>query len=764
MIVKQLIAENLLKYSRLELKDLPEQALIGVSGPNESGKTAIAETVCFALFGRTFSYNPEQFTKAIKWGQPAGSANLTFIGRDGRSYVVTRYVDTDGNHNARLSLLDSESALATGVADVNNRVIEACGFDYKEYIDSFYLAQREISMPHAQSGMVKDLLGIEDLDIVSDALKREVELNREAISDLQEQLASAQARLDELAIQPEALAEFEHSREEAEQRLETARETIGQLNAVAREMEEAASAMERNLDVVTSMDSDATLDDWDTLADQTIQAVDRLRDACSGPINVDPCPEDELRGWVEELAGRVDGFDALYQRAVDYRDESRQWLQGVDEEDSGEDSEENEAQKTGQGDDYPAMRKDLDARLRQIPSSRRRTRLLGFVFLALSLLIGGGCWVQQNAPGSQAGQWVDGLMQRHMPQLPQERCQIIAYTASVLFGFSFLITVVRSGRLSRRLRETRGEANLLERKAAELEQDIALFDDLKQLPLTALVETLKKLHNQDLVKDVGEYADGDGKPLLEDEARGEFMARMEQCRATFRSDMEELREVLASQLQTAQDGEQEQQAEVSRLDAVIEEETARRAEAEQLRQRMDELHIRIQEPEDRIRVRNAAEELIQGANRRIYSHFNRQMRDYLVNIIPLFTEQRYQHLKIDDEFKVQVFSTDKSDFVQLEELSSGTQRQITLAVRLALSQALVDANEHGRQTLILDEPFAFFDRERIRQSLDTLPKVSEDISQIWIISQEFSEDSRFDVRIECSREVDTLRVDCTGTG
>jgi exonuclease SbcC len=97
-----------------------------------------------------------------------------------------------------------------------------------------------------------------------------------------------------------------------------------------------------------------------------------------------------------------------------------------------------------------------------------------------------------------------------------------------------------------------------------------------------------------------------------------------------------------------------------------------------------------------------------------------------------------------------VFSSEKRDFLDLDEISSGTQRQIMLAVRLALSQKLINAAVGGRQFVFLDEPFAFFDEQRTADSLAVLPDVSPDITQIWVTSQTFPPGSRFDLEIRCA--------------
>ena len=67
MIIKRVRAENVLKYASLSI-DLAEHGLIAISGKNESGKSSIGESICFALFGRTFSLEPKDLDKVIRWG------------------------------------------------------------------------------------------------------------------------------------------------------------------------------------------------------------------------------------------------------------------------------------------------------------------------------------------------------------------------------------------------------------------------------------------------------------------------------------------------------------------------------------------------------------------------------------------------------------------------------------------------------------------------------------------------------------------------
>jgi len=120
-------------------------------------------------------------------------------------------------------------------------------------------------------------------------------------------------------------------------------------------------------------------------------------------------------------------------------------------------------------------------------------------------------------------------------------------------------------------------------------------------------------------------------------------------------------------------------------------------------------------------------------------------------------------LRIDPDLTVRVFSSDKRDFMDLEEVSSGTQRQIMLALRLALSQKLLNRTVKGKQFAFLDEPFAFFDEDRTQHALAALDKLSDNLSQIWIVAQAFaaSSEAGFAARIECSRDTDSLSFKAT---
>jgi exonuclease SbcC len=105
-----------------------------------------------------------------------------------------------------------------------------------------------------------------------------------------------------------------------------------------------------------------------------------------------------------------------------------------------------------------------------------------------------------------------------------------------------------------------------------------------------------------------------------------------------------------------------------------------------------------------------------------------------------------------------VYSSDKRNLLDLDEISSGTQRQILLALRLGLAQELVSRLVRDDQFAFLDEPFAFFDSTRMRGGLKTLLELGGEVVQYWVVAQRFPQDARIGLEIPCGRHPDSLEV------
>jgi len=617
MIIQRIRSRNVLKYTELSI-DLSERGLIAISGRNESGKSSIGETVCFALFGRTFSVPPDEINKVIRWGQDDCSVTLDFS-VDDRNFTLSRSLDLDGNQGAKLALQDDpDRALARGVQEVAEALFRIIGFEYEEFIESFYLAQREITTPHPHSQAVKIMAGVAPLEHVMSELSGEIDERQELLGEICTEWDAVDQDVRALGIQPGRLPQLEEEHRVASQRL----------------------------------------------------------------------------GQVTELSGDIKG--------------------GLDE-----------------------CPKDT-SQLQGAQRDERKAKVLRVVSIVAALLLG-GLWALLHfaAESSQAAGARD-LLGTYVPVWSDDQAHWIGILALALVGVFAALWVSAIGARKRivmmrerlcqlgaalgRAREfTIGHESAAE---AAVPLDLTSETDPPVRPEHAEYEALRGSldRGESVVPKVQAYCEGELGWLG-------FIAQH-----------------LGSQL--------------AKLTDAVDEERTRLQEATDLTEVLNGLRVKRDEVEERIADRQRGLELLTSAIADLSNKFNRDMKQLAGRMLPLFSDGRYQHLRIDEGLTVQVFSSEKLGFMDLDEVSSGTQRQIMLALRLALSKKLMSRRVRGKQFAFLDEPFAFFDQERTRRALQALSNLGDDISQVWIVAQDFPEgcEAHFDTTICCDGTSNTLQV------
>ena len=653
MIISDISAANILKYAELELHDLPEKGIIAIEGPNESGKSTIGEIICFALFGQTFSLGRDSLEKLIRWGETHCSVTVRFRTGGEAHYEIARFLDRDGNQGARLNKVGEEDEpVARGTESVENALYELLGYGYEEFIESFYLAQREITTPHPHSYAVKTMAGLSTLEYVAGEYADEIEAESQSSHADEQEKADVQQDLEELDIQPGLLA-----------------------------------------------------------------ALKSQRDALNAR-------ESEAKQWMEELQ----------KSSVDYQE------------------------------NVP--------RMRAAASGRARARLLGFIVFLVAAALLASWGLLSQMPEHGVSRSLAGLLSANVPQWSEQQLPILLY-AGIGFSLLFLLLWVRVSALKGRISTLAAVAQALAGKLAELPR--AAVPETLAEPTAGEAPDAETGTDEQVVKvaqeaNSGETADAgaagsDGEaadrqtetaplePLRPDDAE------IEQARvriAAAQAEAAEVRDLVDRVLAWLNTESHLRQADIVRLQVGVVDEQARIDKAEQLQQILEACEQKLSEHAERIRLRELAGELLQGAARHLSRRFNRDLRDLVGRTLPLFTENRYEHLQIDENLDVRAFSSEKRDFMGLDEISSGTQRQIMLAVRLALSQKLVNSTVHGKQFIFLDEPFAFFDQERTRSALKVLRELSDEITQIWVVAQTFPAEQTFDLPIACAREKDVL--------
>ncbi|MCK5809494.1 MAG: hypothetical protein KAH00_00300, partial [Cocleimonas sp.] len=177
-----------------------------------------------------------------------------------------------------------------------------------------------------------------------------------------------------------------------------------------------------------------------------------------------------------------------------------------------------------------------------------------------------------------------------------------------------------------------------------------------------------------------------------------------------------------------------------KLERDISAEKERADRAGQIRASLQKVSQSMHQHENNIKIRECSIDMMKRAAAISIGNFNRSITDFVQDVLPRFTEGRYSELKINDDLSVEVFSYEKKSYMSYDEISSGTQRQIMLALRMGMSEQLAKNTGNKKQFIFLDEPFAFFDHQRTVATLEALPNVSDTITQVWVTSQEFPQD------------------------
>jgi exonuclease SbcC len=738
MIINSLWAENVLKYSTLKLDDIPTQGLIAVIGDNESGKSSIGESVCFALFGRTFSLEPKDLDKVIRWGESRCSIKLDLTTPNGQRYQIARFLDELGNRGASISRI-GEEPMVRGVEEVQARLKDIIGFGYTEFIESFYLAQREITTPHPHSYAVKAMAGVDALEKVVVSCKNELEQAGEQTIDTEKQRGEIEEQIEAIDLQEGYLESLEVEYRTESDVLAEDREKIAALKDSAEKSDRAVGTLKEGSAGWLAVPMTASFEQRQQQGGQLDLLVSDLETHCAeNKQTVGACAK--LRDLARESRERIAAFEALRQRADAYRS----WLQRLL--DDTEPAEADSAEPT-----FAARQEGLQEREAKASSARKTSRILMLAFLFSALAVWAVTALLGLAPDSPQAQtltgWLAGIdadfTHRLQPWLP-----IVASILTLLFlGFMGRVIGLSSQikGLSRSHEMLSNEEEAARREATEL----AGLDDM---PLPEAATVLGKLRDDAIAGRVPNFRKGPGAPLLDHE-------RHAAGQEDFRRIVQEL-ETAISQVKTDAGQEIERRHEsvakhssaIARLDEVIAQERERVRRHNELVGIAQSLQDKLDGLRRQARVRTLAIDLLHGAIHYISQRFNTEVRNLSADSLPTFTNGRYEHLQIDENLKVKAFSNEKRDFMDLDEISSGTQRQIMLAVRLSLSQKLVNSVIQGPQMLFLDEPFAFFDERRTASSLTVLPQVSGDFTQIWVTSQTFPAESHFDLYVECNAE------------
>ena len=125
---------------------------------------------------------------------------------------------------------------------------------------------------------------------------------------------------------------------------------------------------------------------------------------------------------------------------------------------------------------------------------------------------------------------------------------------------------------------------------------------------------------------------------------------------------------------------------------------------------------------------NLAKEYLEKANIKMKENISPKFTGNLSEIISKISNKKYNKIKLDDSGNL-ILEKENGDYISVERLSTGTIDQIYLSLRLGVLEELTKE----KLPIILDESFAYFDKDRLENILVFLNENYKD-SQIIILT------------------------------
>ena len=127
-----------------------------------------------------------------------------------------------------------------------------------------------------------------------------------------------------------------------------------------------------------------------------------------------------------------------------------------------------------------------------------------------------------------------------------------------------------------------------------------------------------------------------------------------------------------------------------------------------------------EELEEKRNIYNLTKELMSQSYEEMKEKITPKFNKNLSENIKKFSNNKYNNIIIKEGLKVKL---DNGELIDTEKLSLGTIEQIYLALRMSV----IDELSEETMPIMLDEPFAFFDDERLEETLEYLKKIKNQI-------------------------------------
>ncbi len=720
MLIRNLRADGFLKFRKIRLNNIPKRGLIGLVGPNESGKSSIGQLIQYALFGTTHKMTRGSIVDLIHWEEDHCIVELD-LEHDGEWYRIWREMDRLGTSYARLLRLDPEEMttgeeVAAGVIQVQKEVFRRFQLGASETLHSFYLAEREsVTSPEQFRGFLDRVAGI---DVLQGASKK-VQV---ALHDLESVFTENQAEIQRNDTHISRLQPNIDKIPDLEKEIETRESRLGELQQEAGTCHSKVQDSEKQRDEVSKIQKE--LKSLDQLSSEEV-----LR-KCNGLIGL---LQADLAPAPVKNSGEIPVKLQVALEKVVKAHECRLNL------DTALDSARSSLEEKLSSDHENSFSREIERQrqsISELNSSHLRHRALSVVtFLAglLFILVG----VDHEL------EWGFSKLLPLLSGLEQEKGTgfLLAAFGAALFVFTSWLWSKASldkqnsfdaeGHVARlEMERDVAGASLESTRAHDAHGKPGLDpgEDVTNCRLRGVQDALESLRTQR--REIqGELGDLPGETLAQ-----WVQPIIENVRKGLRQDRKKLDEVNESlkRIKSKRD----------RLASQVREYQNQEGRRKALEEVNDGLRSKSLEVRSEMDVHRLLLELLEETIESVRLRTGPSLGKGLCRLLPHLTGGRYRDAQVTRDFEIKLFTGAKSDFLQSHELSGGTLQGLTFGFRLAFAQAYVRAVTGAPQFLFLDEPFPAMDRDRVLHTLRALPRLSRELSQIFVAHPDLEEEAR----------------------
>jgi DNA repair exonuclease SbcCD ATPase subunit len=665
MRLEALSVRNFRRIRQANLTALPAEGLIVVAGPNESGKTSLAEAIGFALYGRSVR-GGVSVVDLIRWGEDRLEVELVFR-VNAQRFQVRRELDCLGSHLVTLRELDGEDACVAGPDAVRRRLRELGLIDFDVFRHLLFMSE-PISEPGLRKVLVDEVTGITMLARAAEQVRDEIKGREREFSLLVGAVERKTQQADRLRTALEGTDALEADAERARDEFQKAQEVSSRANALWRGRRRLADRWHRQgnrLGNIAATDRDAVR-----------AAVEKAEGLLSKEAEDQVCPQDgePATNVVKETAA-LRAFLTSHDAALS-------------------DAEERSAKQRHLLETQRAAAEALRVRVRK--HTRQKRLAVAATFLCALIACGAGT-VLWHLSETAGGELFTSLAIKNPRVIAALSAGAAALLAGVVAFFTFLTRAMLLDRIRREDRNARATVREIEASVTELERVLAAGQDparWAEVPGSAPGEDPRRTFEA-LVRDTKNLAQN----------RRDLAAEAD---AAYRTAQEALRKARSQR---------------DRLEGDLKEKQNSAAKLEELGEETRRLEAEKHALETALDVHLTALELLESATAAVRLRALPALGETLRLVIGPLTGGAYREVRLAGDLTAEVFASPKGDFLAPAELSGAVRAAVELAIGAAMASLLAQGRRPDGHFLLADHAFSPFDPTRLQQVLDGLRRL-----------------------------------------